>query len=58
MLDRLLTTKELMEYFNVTRGTIINWRKEGMPYKKYGTIVRFDLDEVMEWLDKRNGGKK
>lgn len=57
MLDRLLTTEELMEHFSVTRQTIYNWRKEGMPYKKYVKLVRFDLREVIDWLEKRDGNK-
>ena len=58
MLDRLLTTKELMEYFHVTRGTNYNRRQEGMPFKKYKKKNKFDLKEVEVWLEKRNGGKK
>jgi len=46
-----LTTKELQEKFKVTRGTINNWRNEGMPFKKIGRLVRFDYDKVIKWID-------
>ena len=58
MIEKLLTTKQLSERFGVTGKTIYNWRQEGMPFKKYGKLVRFDLKEVEVWLEKRNGGKK
>ena len=58
MIEKLLTTKQLSERFGVTGQTTYNWRQEGMPFKKYGKLVRFDLKEVEVWLEKRNGGKK
>ena len=53
-----MTVKELCDMMKVTRTTIDNWRKEGLPYKKFGKIVRFDKDEVMEWLNNRDEQKK
>ena len=55
---KYLTTKELAKIFSVTTRTVVNWREAGMPYKKLGRSVRFDLDEVLAWSEKRNGGKK
>ena len=55
---KYLTTKELAKIFSVTTRTVVNWREAGMPYKKLGRIVRFDLKEVLAWSEKRNGGKK
>ena len=49
----LISTKELCELVGVTRTTINNWRKEGMPFKKFGKLVRFDKGEVMKWLDEK-----
>ena len=35
----------------VTDKTIRNWRKQfGLPFKKIGGALRFDLDEVREWF--------
>lgn len=50
----LITTNELCELLKVSRTAIANWREEGMPYEKYGKIVRFDEEIVLEWL--RNKG--
>lgn len=49
-----MTSAELAAYLNVTQRTIQNWRYNGMPCQKLGyNLVRFDLDEVMEWLRNR-----
>ena len=47
----LITVNELCTMMKVTRTTIDNWRKEGMPVKKFGRMVRFDKEEIMEWLN-------
>lgn len=52
-MEEMLTTKDLMRIYKVTRTTITDWRKAGMPYKKYGKIVRFDRNEVQRWLEER-----
>jgi excisionase family DNA binding protein len=49
----LLTTKEIMSIYKVTRTTVSDWRKEGMPFKKYGKLVRFNFEDVSLWLEKR-----
>jgi excisionase family DNA binding protein len=48
-----ITTEELAEKLKVTRQTISNWRKEGLPFLKLGRAVRFDLDKVKEWIEKK-----
>lgn len=52
-MKKILTTDELTDYLSVTRQSVYNWRKEGMPYKKLGSLVRFDLDEVLSWLEEK-----
>lgn len=48
-----LTTKELCTIYKVTKTTIENWRREGMPFEKLGKIVRFNQEEVEQWLKNR-----
>ena len=50
----LLTTEDLMDFFNVTRNTIYNWRSEGLPFIKIGRNIRFDPNDVVEWAEKKN----
>ena len=55
---QLVTTEELMEVLKVTKMSIHNWRKEGwLPCIKLGSSIRFNLEEVMEAIEKRNGRK-
>ena len=54
--DILLTITELAEELGVTRITIQNWKKKGMPVcyiKRSNSVrmgVRYRPDDVKEWL--------
>ena len=52
-MDNLVKMKDICDLLKVSRTTINNWRKKGMPYEKFGTIVRFDKEKVYEWLKER-----
>ena len=49
----MLTTNNVCQFYGVTRQTVERWRKEGMPCKKYGKMIRFDSDAVEQWLNER-----
>lgn len=49
-----LTVSELQEKLKVSRQTIYDWRKNGLPFLKIGSSIRFDGDEVNEWVEKQN----
>lgn len=53
-MSKFITTKELCEMLKVSNVTIHNYRKEGMPFEKFGTLVRFDEQKVLEWLKNRS----
>lgn len=55
--EKLLTTKELADKFNVHTNSVYNWRKEGMPYVIAGRNCRYDYEEVKQWLKDNKGGK-
>ena len=51
MPNKLLTKQELAEYLNVKESTVYQWTHyRKIPYIKLGRFLRFDLDEVNEWL--------
>ena len=48
-----LRSKDLEQKYQVSRATIDNWKKQGMPYLKIGRSVRFDEAEVEKWIRER-----
>lgn len=53
-MKQLYTNKDLQEFFQVGRHTLLNWREKGLPFVKIGGTIRYDLDEVKEWVEKQN----
>jgi phage terminase Nu1 subunit (DNA packaging protein) len=49
----LLTAKELMKVLKCSRPAITVWQHQGMPARHLGRLVRFELDKVLEWFDRR-----
>lgn len=54
MAEKYLTTRELCDKLVLTRMTIERYRKEGMPFIKDGTLVKFDYKAVLAWLKENN----
>jgi len=53
-MSKLMTTKELAEYFGVTHQTIYNWINAGMPHLKLGAKTnRYLIEDVMKWVSDR-----
>lgn len=52
--DKLMTTKDLMEYLQVSQRTVYNFRDAGMPIIKIGSIIRYKKDEVDKWMAEKN----
>ena len=50
-MENILTVKELCEKLKFSRVTILNLRKQGMPFIKVNRAVRFNEADVMEWLN-------
>lgn len=48
-----LDKKQIAQELGVSLITIQRWMRKGMPYYKVnGYLVRFKLDEVMQWIEK------
>ncbi|SMD46392.1 DNA binding domain-containing protein, excisionase family [Aquiflexum balticum DSM 16537] len=55
----ILDTDQLMEKLGVTRPTLSKWRKEGrIPFIQVGSVVRYDLDKVLEVLENKKRRSK
>lgn len=51
---KFLTVEDVAEMLQVTRTTIYNLKKKGLPFIKLGKNIRFDEAEVVDWV-KSNG---
>lgn len=55
----LITDKEVCEYLKISRPTLANYRKLGMPYKTIGTrTLRYVLEDVQTWVEKGGASKR
>lgn len=54
-IEKWSTLKEVMEYLDVCRDTVLQWiEKRNMPAYEVGVIWKFKLSEVDDWI--RSGG--
>lgn len=49
MSDRWLSVDEIAAHLGVSRDTVYNWIKKGMPATKIGKLWKFKLSEVDAW---------
>ena len=47
---KFFTVEDVAEMLQVTRTTIYNLKKKGLPFIKLGKNIRFDQDEVVKWV--------
>jgi excisionase family DNA binding protein len=50
---KYLTIEQVAEMLQVTRMTIYNLQNKGLPFIKLGKSVRFDKDDVIEWVNSK-----
>lgn len=52
----IMTGEQIQEKFNITRQTLARWRaSKRIPAMQVGSIIRYDLNKVVEALEKRGG---
>lgn len=49
-MERYLTEEEIAEQLQVSRTLLWALRKEGFPHYRLGRVVRYQADDVHEWL--------
>lgn len=47
---KFLTVEDVAEMLQVTRTTIYNLKKQGLPFIKLGKNIRFDENDVVDWM--------
>ena len=45
-----LSEEAILLMFNISRTTLWSLRKKGLPHYKVGSLLRYDLNEVVEWF--------
>lgn len=45
-----VTKTQLAELLSVSENSILRMREQGMPYFSFGKIVRYNLQEIKEWM--------
>jgi len=46
-----MTIEDVSEMLQVTRTTIYNLKKRGLPFIKIGKTLRFDREDVVDWIE-------
>lgn len=56
-LEHLLSVQELAEFLQVPIATLYQWRHLGRGPRviKVGRYLRYDMNDVQEWLGERTG---
>ena len=49
MAEKLFTTNQVCDIFQVSRATVDRWRKEGLVYLRMGKNIRFEESALNEW---------
>lgn len=55
---KLLTTEQLSEQLQVTTQSIYNFKKQGMPFIKVGSVNRYDYEAVLKWMKEKEDNKQ
>lgn len=50
--QKMLTTQQVLDRYGIHRNTLYKWRKWGLPHIRVGKIIRYEVAEVDEWLEK------
>ncbi|MFN0118808.1 MAG: excisionase family DNA-binding protein [Elusimicrobiota bacterium] len=50
-----ISPKTLSDYLDIPISTIRTWiSKKSIPFKKVGFLIRFDLQEIHQWIEGNN----
>lgn len=53
-----LTVSNLAEFFSVSNRTVYTWMEaNGLPFVKIGGSVRFNQEDIEEWIKEQNKTK-
>jgi len=53
----MLKTKDIMDIYKVHINTVLKWRKRGMPHIRIANTIRYNANDVSDWLEKFKRGE-
>ncbi len=53
-----LRSRDIIKMFRISKGTLFNWRKAGLPYYGSGQVLLYDEEKVRYWLEHRDNAEK
>lgn len=55
--DCMVNIQYVAEFYGVSKQTVRNWIKAGMPHVKRGNVIRLEMHEVKKWMGGTYCGK-
>jgi excisionase family DNA binding protein len=55
---KFLTIEDVADMLQVTRTTVYNLKKKGLPFIKIGKNIRFSQEDVINWVMDNSRGSK
>ena len=52
--EKYLSTGQLMEFLEISRSTVYRLMAKGMPNLMVGSVHRFPMAQVLDWLKEKN----
>jgi len=56
-IKKLLTVQDVLDYAQISRGTLYKLIREGLPFIKIGRSIRFNADSINKWFISRENRK-
>ena len=53
-----LRSKDILKMFSISKQTLFNWRKAGLPHYGSGQVLLYDEEKVRYWLEHRDNAEK
>lgn len=50
-MKEVMTQEELCEYMNISKDTLLEWRRHGLAYSKVGDRIFYKAEWVADFLD-------
>jgi excisionase family DNA binding protein len=53
-IERYVSTGDLMDILSISRSTVYRLMEKGLPNIMVGSVHRFPMTEVIDWLENQN----